>query len=217
MPAVLFDMDGVVIDSEELYQRVQERELCKLGVALSDEDYLSFKGMSEEAVYDVLENKYGVRWDRQQVRQSSREMMLAEFRANLKYVPGFPAIIDRIKGKYKLGLVTSTDREFVGEIDTILPVTDYFPSVIAGDEVSANKPDPEPFQRMMEILEVEPAECVVIEDSINGVRSGKAAGAAVIGLSGTHPGRDLPLADRCVSTLDEISTGLLQEMINGGH
>ncbi|MFH1853356.1 MAG: HAD family phosphatase [Candidatus Neomarinimicrobiota bacterium] len=208
--AVLFDMDGVIIDSEPLYARVQEAGLRKYGLELQPADYLRFKGLSEEAVFDIIEKKYGVVWDRAQVIADSRRLMLAEFQRSLKYMDGFPAILERLPTGCAHGLVTSTSHDFLDLIDRIIVVKTYFSEIVAGGDVAESKPHPAPYREMMRRLRVAPERTVVIEDSINGIRSGKAAGAAVIGLSATYPCRELSEADICVGSLDEI-TG---EMIN---
>ena len=88
---------------------------------------------------------------------------------------------------------------------------------MAGGDTVKTKPDPEPYLRIMQLLQVEPANAVVIEDSINGVRSGKAAGAQVIGLSATYSGNDLSEADICVKSLGEIDVDLINSLVDAAH
>ena len=215
--AVLFDMDGVIIDSEGLYEKVQKIGLEHYNINLKQEDYLRFKGLSEAAVFDLLERDYNVQWDRPAVIAESHRLMLAEFRENLKYMGGFPEIIARFDKQYLLGLVTSTGRDFLNQIDQILAVRKFFTKIVAGGDTIKTKPDPEPYMQIMKLLQVEPANAVVIEDSVNGVRSGKAAGAQVIGLSATYSGNDLSEADICVKSLDEIDVELINSLVDAAH
>ncbi len=210
--ALLFDMDGVVINSEPLYEKVQTIGLAQYGVKLTADDHHRFKGLSEKAVLDMLEQMYGLQWDRDRLMHDIRRIMLQEFRANLEYMPGFPAVLERIANGFKRGLVTSTERVFLDELDKIKPVKKYFPVIVAGGDVPNTKPHPAPYRKMMEKLRVRPAECVVIEDSINGITSGKAAGARTIALSVTYPCERLNEADICVNSLDEITREMVDAL-----
>ncbi len=214
MRIVLFDMDGVVIDSEPLYERVQKQGLAQYGIHLDQSDYLSFKGLSESAVFDILERNYGVRWNRNQVRRESRELLLQEFRANLVYMDGFPEILGVLSGSCKFGLVTSTSRDFLTEVDKILPVTHYFQEIVAGGDTLNTKPHPDPYREIMLRMKVSPAQTVVIEDSVNGIHSARAAGAAVIGLSATYPCEELSDADLCVPSLKAITLATINTLFN---
>ena len=215
MRAILFDMDGVVIDSEPLYERVQERGLAQYGIQLSRSEYLHFKGLSEATVFDILEQDYGIQWDRERVQRESRVILLEEFRQNLQFMEGFPEIINIFSNGYVFGLVTSTGRDFLDEVDKILPVKKYFREIVAGGDTSATKPHPGPYLEMMRRLEVEPNQALVIEDSINGIRSGKMAGAAVIGLAATYHCEELAEADICVKSLKDITTALVERLFDG--
>ena len=215
MRAILFDMDGVVIDSEPLYERVQERGLAQYGIQLSRSDYLNFKGLSEAMVFDILEQDYGIKWDRERVQRESRAILLEEFRQNLKFMEGFPEIINNFSNGYIFGLVTSTGRDFLDEVDKILPVKKYFQEIVAGGDTSDTKPHPGPYLEMMRRLEVEPHQALVIEDSINGIRSGKMAGAAVIGLAATYHCEELAEADICVKSLKDITTNIVERLFDG--
>ncbi len=207
--ALLFDMDGVVIDSEPLYERVQTRGMAQYGVELTAEDHQRFKGLSEKAVLDMLEQDFNLKWDRVELMADIRKLMLEEFRQNLEYMAGFPDVLSRIANGRQVGLVTSTERHFLDALDEIKPVKKYFPVIIAGGDVPNTKPHPEPYQAIMSQIGVNPEECVVIEDSINGIAAGKAAGARVIGISATYPCESLSQADICVNSLDEITVKMI--------
>jgi len=215
--AVLFDMDGVIIDSEGLYEKVQKIGLERYNLKLRQEDYLRFKGLSEAAVFDILEKDYNMQWDRGVVIAESHLLLLEEFRKKLKYMPGFPEIITQLDKQFLLGLVTSTGRDFLAQIDQILAVRKFFAKIVAGGDTIKTKPDPEPYTQIMQLLQVEPANSVVIEDSVNGVRSGKAAGARVIGLSATYSANDLSEADICVKSLNEIDVNLINSLVDAAH
>ncbi len=205
-------MDGVVIDSEPLYEKIQQDGLASYGINLSEGDFLRFKGLSEEAVFDSLESDYGVTWDRDQVQIESRNALLAEFRENLNYMTGFPEIMGRIPAGFTTGLVTSTKKSVLNEVDLIKPVKQYFREIVAGGDTEQSKPHPAPYLEMLRRLNVKPEDAIVLEDSVNGVRSGKAAGAKVIALSATYQCGDLSEADICVKALDEITPVMISNL-----
>jgi len=204
--AILFDMDGVVIDSEKLYSLSEKKLLAQYGVKFDDSDWLKIKGCTEEQFYDLVYSKFDITIKRNELISKGRTFLKKTFTEKLKYMDGFNHIHLRFKKKYKLGLVTSTGPELVDHIDGLLSVYNKFDLVINSSDTLLHKPNPEPYLFAINRLNLKPSECIVIEDSIQGIKAGKAAGCYVIALEGSLENSFLNEADYIISSFYDFNT-----------
>ncbi|MFQ6615518.1 MAG: HAD family hydrolase [Fidelibacterota bacterium] len=210
--ALLFDLDGVVIDSEPLYERVELDLLRPYDIFLSGKDQRELKGTTEPGFYDFVERKYQPDWDRLQVVKRGRQLLREVFSRELTFVPGFVELMERIGGYYRTALVTSTPRWLVDAIAKTLPLEKFFSDILCADDISNGKPHPEPYLTMMTRLGISPGETVILEDSLNGVTSAIQSGAFCIALVGSFPAEDLREAHRSVDSLDQIDRSLIESL-----
>lgn len=210
--AVLFDLDGVVIDSEPLYEKVEMELLVPHGIVLSEQDQRELKGTTEPGFYDFIEAKYHPRWDRRQVVKRGRQLLLEVFSRELNFVPGFIDLMDRISGRYRTALVTSTPKWLVDAVAEMLPVEQFFSDMLCADDISNGKPHPEPYLTMMNRLGVQPEETVIIEDSLHGITSATRSGAFCVALTGSFSVDYLQKAHMVVESLGQIDTALIDEV-----
>lgn len=210
--AVIFDMDGVVVDSEPLYQQAEERLFREYNVSIPKDDWKLFRGCTEERFYQLARDCYGITEPVETLRQKGRRYVLAAFDAGLDFNEGFREMHQRLVGRYRLGLVTSTLGELFHWMDKRLGLKQYFPEVIYGGMTANSKPHPEPYLEMMRRLEVLPEESAVVEDSVHGLTSALAADAWTIALTGSVPLEDLPPSHAVVDSLGEISPAMLEEL-----
>jgi HAD superfamily hydrolase (TIGR01509 family) len=193
--AVLFDMDGVLIDSEPLWT-VAEIELAKsLGGEWGDDIKAAVIGTRlDVAVRRVLE-WYGADAGPAEVT-NAMEFLLARmvelFHDELPLMPGALEVVDGVRALgVPTALVSSSYRVLMeAALDTL--GRDRFDATLAGDEVAHGKPSPEPYLTVCEMLGVSPASCVVVEDAMSGVESGEAAGATVVAVPWIAPIDALP-------------------------
>lgn len=211
--AVIFDLDGVVVDSEPLYQQAEERLFKEYGVAIPQDDWKLFRGCSEERFYQLARERYGLTAPLETLRDQGRRYVLAVFDADLDYKAGFLELHRRLAGRYRLGLVTSTPGDIFDWMENRLGLRRYFQEVLYGGMTANSKPHPEPYLEMMRRLDVTPAETVVVEDSIHGLTSALASGAGTIALTGSVPVEDMPRAHAVVNSLGEITAALLEGLI----
>lgn len=208
--AVIFDMDGVAVDSERLYQQAEERLFREYGVKIPADDWKQFRGCTEERFYQLARGRYGITEPLEVLRRKGRQYVLSVFDAELDFNEGFRELHKRLVGRYRLGLVTSTPGDIFHWMDKRLGLKQYFQEVIFGGMTANSKPHPEPYLEMMRRLEVLPEESAVVEDSINGLTSALAAGAWTIALTGSIPLEDLPPAHAVVDSLGEISPAMIE-------
>lgn len=153
--------------------------------------------------------------DIDKVREAYRIDLLEEFKKNMRYIPGFLDFYYAcIEDEFADLLVTSTGRDIMDWTFENVPVDNIFSGMITAHEVHNTKPHPEPYLNAANQIGIPIEKCVVIEDSVNGIRSGKAAGAKVIGITTTFPAEVIKEADLIVDSYEELSPDVLKDLIN---
>ena len=213
--AVLFDMDGVVLDTEPLYTKAEIRLFGEYGVLIPEEDWSLFRGCSEQDFFDLSMKRYHITEDRHIFMEKGREYVRDEFKKSLAFMPGFHKLHKLVIQHYSIGLVTASPRHNLNWLQTLINLDELFEHIISGDESKKNKPHPEPYLIMMEKLSVKPENVVVIEDSLHGIQAALASGAAVIAKTGSVPESDLSNAHRIITHLNEITHNMIEDLLQG--
>ena len=208
--AILFDFDGVIADSEPLYQKVEQDFFDVHNIQLSDDEWAEIKGISAPAFFKLIKEKYIPDMDIDQVQKEMEKDLRNEFKKNLTYVRGFQELIPQLKDHFFIGIVTATAGKVMNYILNNTPVRPSYDILITADDINNSKPHPEPYIKAAEMLQIPIENCLVIEDSVNGLRSGKAAGANVLALTTSLSADYLSEADFIAEdfrklTLDKIN------------
>ena len=197
-------MDGVVIDSEKLYSLSEKKLLMQYGVRFDSSDWNYIKGCTESQFYDLVYDKYSPPIDRNRLITQGRAMLKKIFTEQLEYMNGFEDIYLKLRDQYRLALVTSTSLELVDHIDQFLFIKEKFDIIITSNDTQRHKPLPDPYIKAASELNFNPKDCLVVEDSIQGVKSGVAAGCRVVALEGSIKKEYLKEADCIISCLTDI-------------
>ena len=211
--AVLFDLDGVTIDTEPLYTLAEIRLFGEYGVEIPKEDWSLFRGCSEDAFFDLSIARYGIKEDRDVFVRKGRQYVMEEFKNNIPFIPGFKDLISRISKKYITGLVTASPLHSLEWIRDKIKLDQYFQHILSGEETEKNKPFPHPYLEMMKRVGVSSNNTVIIEDSVLGLRSALESGGHVIARIGSVPQNKLEIAHRVVNHLDEITLKFIEELL----
>ncbi|WP_344688742.1 HAD family phosphatase [Blastococcus jejuensis] len=206
MEAVLFDMDGTLVETEQHWGTALHEFARRLGGRLSDEARAATVGTSMRTSMTLLHDDLGLEVTDDQLLVAARwvEGRAAELLAGeIIWRPGARELLEDVRSAaLPTALVTTTPRPVaelvLRRIDEAFPDLPPFDVTVCGDEVPARKPDPAPYRQAMGELGVDPARCVVVEDSLVGVTAGLAAGAAVLGvpsLQALEPAPGLVLRD----------------------
>jgi HAD superfamily hydrolase (TIGR01509 family) len=186
---ILFDMDGVLIDSEPVHEKAIVALTEELGTRVDDHAFLfSLKGIPEKIVAEKIKGLFPES-DHSIEHLIGRKIdIYAEIFEAVELIPGAKEFVIQSKAAGKqLAVATSASRSTQELTFAKFGFDEYFEAVVAGDQITHGKPHPEPYLLAASKLGLPPADCIVIEDSINGVISGKAAGCQVIGLTTTFP------------------------------
>ena len=211
--AVIFDMDGVILDTEPLYTKAEIRLFGEYGVTIPEEDWSLFRGCAEQDFFNLSMKRYKITEDKNVFMEKGRAYVRDEFKKSLAFMPGFHRLHKMVKQHYHIGLVTASPRHNLDWLRTLIELDDLFEHIISGDDTDKNKPHPEPYLAMMSLLGVEPKNTVIIEDSLHGVQSGLASGAFVIAKTGSVPDSQLTIAHRIISHLNEITHFMIEELL----
>jgi len=186
--AILFDLDGVIIDSEPLSEKAFRQTSLHLGRDLTQEEVSFLKGsVAEIGAAKLLEYNPTATLSVPQVIEYQNNLYKAML-DQMRLIPGSRDFIQKAYKKgFKLGLTTSALQENQQRIFEMFNLSPFFSTIITGQDIINGKPHPEPYLKTVEKLGVVPANALVIEDSLNGVRSGKAAGWSVIAITTSFP------------------------------
>jgi beta-phosphoglucomutase len=189
-PALVFDMDGVVVDSMPTHLVTWQQTLAPLGIEPSADDLYPLEGMpTEQTAQRLTEQLAGQacsETEAQELAATKRGLFRALF--NPTFVPGIVPLLYDLHGRgYRIGLVTGSARSVVDETLKPAGILDLFDTIISGDEVSHGKPDPEPFGRAAKNLGLRPSMCLVVENAPLGIQSARAAGMPCVALETTLP------------------------------
>lgn len=209
--AVLFDMDGTLIESEQLWAISLQQLAKEYGGELSEAARIAMVGTDMPTSMRIFHDDLG-RTDLVHHVSAARLVELTEalFAAGLPWRTGASELLTAVReAGIPAALVTSTERRLVKiALETLGP----FDAVVCGDEVDYAKPDPWPYRRAAELLGVDIARCVAIEDSPSGIRSAVAAGAAVIGVPAEVP-LDAGLGAVLVDSLSTVDIAFLDSLV----
>lgn len=180
--AVIFDMDGLMIDSERITYEGYKEVCAKLGYKITKEFYVSMLGLTEEKIWKIFREEFGEDIPIKEIMKKVHEYMEERFQTEgVPIKKGLMDLLEYLKEKqYKTIVATSSRRERVDKILQAAGIEHLFDTSICGNEVEQGKPNPEIFIKACEKLEVSPKEAVVLEDSEYGILAASCAGILCI-------------------------------------
>lgn len=202
--AVLFDLDGLLVDTETICSEVVVDVMEKFGIKISKLEAEKSCGITAKEFYIDLLKERSLRMDVEDILQVHNTIYERAVKEKLTPFPGATTLPGRLKAAgYKIGLVSGSTKKQIELILNKLNIINYFDVIISADDVINGKPSPEGFLKAANILDVEPNECMVLEESFNGIRAGKAAGMLVIGVVNLGT-QDISGADMQIYNLTEF-------------
>ena len=207
MKAVVFDMDGLMIDSERVYFDVGRQLAREFGKEVSDQTLGRMMGRKPLESMIVYRTELGLTQAPEDLLKMRESRVMKAFEAGVAPMPGLTAVLPKLAEKYKLAIATSARRSMVDVIMRPLNLLQYFAVVQTSDDVIHGKPNPEIYLKAMARLDVKPSESIVLEDSSNGARAGKNAGAYTIAVPSIYTrDQDFTFVDYVASSLTDAAT-----------
>ena len=207
MKAFIFDMDGVIIDSEPIYLEINKKTLHHFDITVSTEDFNQFVGMTDYGVYAIVKEKYQVPQTIDEMLAYQSDLVWSTFKhLEAEPIDGIPELLQTLKEQHiATAVASSSPRKIIEIILRQLKLDNYFNLIVSGQEVSQGKPAPDIFLETAQRLQISPVDCVVLEDSKNGSIAAKKAGMTCIGFQNLGSGnQDLRQADFIVDSIRTI-------------
>ncbi len=211
--AVVFDLDGVLIASEEVWDAVRERYVRERGGRYDPDVQRAMMGMSAPEWSRFLHEDAGVPDEPEAINRDVVELMLEAYRRELPLLPGAVETVRRVAEAFPLALASSSNRAIFEEVLELAGLTDCFRATVSSEEVERGKPAPDVYLEAARRLGVAPSSCAAVEDSHAGIRSASSAGMRVIAIpNASYPPDDeaLALADAVVGSLDDLTVVVLR-------
>ncbi|GAP70624.1 haloacid dehalogenase superfamily, subfamily IA, variant 3 [Bacteroidales bacterium 6E] len=206
--AVIFDMDGVLINSETFYSEMEQVHFKMLGLNIPHEEHVTYQGTATDEMWRTIKEKHGVPHSLEELVEMTGSLTIPTFQ-EMEEIPLMPKIKDLLevlKGKnIPLALASSSYPEVIDIVLDKSGLRKYFPITVNSKMVGKSKPAPDIFLLAAKLLGVNPGECIVIEDSTNGIRAARDAGMYCIAYNG--PGaefQDQSQAQQIITDYGEI-------------
>ncbi len=181
---MLFDFDGVVVQSEDVYDRVTKKLGEMYGVKIPTHFYEANRGIDETLFYERFRAAFDLDIDLPDLQENGRKLLWSEFSTSVRYTPGFQQFFGKIRDHLNhVALVTATPRPLVDEIFSNSNISVEFDFIVTSSDVEKTKPAPDPYLKACALIGVEPAQALVVEDSPTGLRSATIAGCQTVGIT----------------------------------
>ncbi|HEY3188351.1 MAG TPA: HAD family phosphatase [Solirubrobacteraceae bacterium] len=214
--AVIFDLDGVLLDSEQRWNGAKEELVRESGGRWSEEAPRAMMGMSAPEWSAYLRDDLGVPMDAEAINRAVVRRMEEGYRRGLPLLPGAGRAVTALAARWPLGLASSSNREIIDLFLDLGGFREAFAAVVSSEEVAAGKPAPDVFVETAGRLGVDPGRCVAVEDSSNGLRAAAAARMVVIAVPNPHypPDREaLSLAAATVPVPGDVTPELVERVL----
>jgi HAD superfamily hydrolase (TIGR01509 family) len=217
--AVIFDLDGVIVDSEIWWDEVRQQFASERGRPWGEDDRVAVMGANSRGWRRIMRDRLAIDDTEEVIEQAIVEGVVERFSTEgPPIIEGAAEAVRRIAERWPVAIASSAHRDVIEAALRSVGLTDHLPVVVSSDEVAHGKPDPDVYLEAARRLGVPPERCLVVEDSYNGVRAGRAAGMTVV----LVPNRSIPpaegtheLADLVLDSLAELDPATVRRAARG--
>ena len=209
--AVVFDMDGVIVDTEQVWDEVREELVAEWGGRYSPGAQRAMMGMSSGEWSRYLHDEIGLPQAPEEISDEVVRRMLDRYRVDLPLIDGAVAAVRELARSFPLAVASSSNRPLIDAVLETAGIADCFAATVSSEEVARGKPSPDVYLEAARRLGVTPTHCVAVEDSANGIRAAAAAGLHVIAYPNRHYPPDaesLALADAIIDSLGKLAAAI---------
>jgi HAD superfamily hydrolase (TIGR01509 family) len=213
--AVVFDLDGLLLDTEQLWDEVREQLAGERGGRWSERAQADMMGMSSPEWSRYMHDVVGLAEPPDEIANEVVQRMEARYRERLPLLPGARAAVERLAARWPLGLASSSNRPLIDLALDVGGLAPFFRATVSSEEVARGKPAPDVYLEACRRLEIDSARAAAVEDSRNGIRSAHAAGMKVVAIPNAHYRPDeesLALADALVPSLAELDADVVARL-----
>ncbi len=213
---VIFDMDGVIIDSEPIHKKLERALFDELNIPVSSEEHNTFVGRSSRNIFTYLKEKYHLTPSAEEMLELSVKYY-SDYLKSTPHLPAIPGALDLVhafdEAGCQLAVASSAVLKHIHFVIDHFDLKKVFSHLISGDELEHSKPHPEIFLKAAHLMNAPPTSCLVIEDAANGVQAAKAAGMYSIGYQNSEH-QKLGKADLVLHSFEGLSISDLEKQLN---
>lgn len=217
LEAIIFDMDGVLIDSEKFYMESEQLILKSFGIEVEALHFRKYCGTTQDYIWSHIKEEFDLPVSLEELKEMAPVYLLKLFKEKgVELIPGVEKLVTNLaKSPLKTAVASSTGKVLIKEHLTGLGIASCFDTLQSGEEVANSKPAPDVFLKAAEVLNVDPKNCLVIEDSRNGVLAAKAAGMTCIGFNNlNYPLIDIKEADEIITDMSVLTIEFMKQVFS---
>ena len=211
---VIFDMDGVIVDTEPVHRYAYFKQFEELNIEVTEAMYTSFTGFSTKNTFQTLKEQFQLQHEVEDLIQRKRNIFNDAFdtKADLELLEGVRNLIeDLYQNGIQLILASSASKVTIDRVFTRFGLHDFFTHIVSGEDFPKSKPHPAIFEHAASLSIASKENCIVIEDSTNGVKAAKAAGIYCVGYESEHSkDQNLDEADKVITHFKELNADLVK-------
>lgn len=201
----IFDMDGVIVDSEPVYDQWNEELFNELKIAVDEETRKSFIGVSARRKWEILKEKFSMGQEIEELLDLQKHTFSQEWDFKKVLFPEVVPFLENLReAQIPMAIASSSEHHRINQVLDQCGLKGYFDKIVSGEDFENGKPNPDIFLKAAKELAISPENCIVVEDSFHGVTAGKRAGMYCIGIRHKDIKMDLSGADIVVNSLSEI-------------
>ena len=204
--AVVFDLDGVLVQTEELWDEVREQFARERGGRYDTEAQRAMMGMSSLEWSRFMNEELGVPEAPERISAEVVRRMEARYHERLPLIDGARQAVERLAARWPLGLASSSNRPLIDAVLDLAGLSEHFQATVSSEEVARGKPAPDVYVEAARRLGVEPSRCAAVEDSHSGIRSAQAAGMRVVAI----PNASFPPDEEALAEADVVLKSLAE-------
>ena len=213
---VIFDMDGVIVDTEPVHHYAFNEHFKQLNIQISSEMYASFTGNSTKNIYEKLKSLYNLKEDVETLVTTKRNLFNDAFdsKEDLYLLEDVENLIKELHNNgMQLVVASSSSKETINRIFNRFNLHHYFTHIVSGEDFPKSKPHPAIFEHAAFLAQTPIENCIVIEDSTNGIKAANAAGIYCIGYDSFHSKmQDYSVADRVISNFNQLNFSIIKSI-----
>jgi HAD superfamily hydrolase (TIGR01509 family) len=214
---VIFDMDGVIVDTEPLHYFAYYEHFKHLNIEVPHEMYTTMTGLSTKNTYQKIKEAFGLEHEVEDLVQSKRDFFngLFDTKADLELLPGVFNLIKNLHANgIQLVLASSASKVTIKRVFDRFKLHQYFTQTVSGEDFPQSKPNPAIFVKAAELSGSPVTECIVIEDSTNGIKAAKAAGIYCVGYKSENSKlQELNEADMIIAHFNELNADIVKKLV----
>ena len=202
--AILFDMDGTLVNTEPLHEEAWHATLAQLNLQFPSDWFNHYTGSTDRILITDVAKHYNLDLDVDELLTEKKNRFLEMAKTRSQAFDGVNEGLSLLQDKYELALVTSSSSQGAKRVLDATSLFPFFKTIVTFDDVEKHKPDPEPYTKAVQFFGLHPNECIAIEDSVSGSKSAKAAGCFTLGVLNSVKAEKLGSADRIFNTTQDV-------------